>query len=144
MLVNDDQRSTQGRHPGPGKVPWTCQHCRRPAYPGWVMMGAGELNRRRRELEEWETRHPAGKAMLTADLMSYPVPAAWEVICQSCDDLRRVDGDEDDELYSFGTDRASTLSEVLDWCAHLSEKTWIADTNWASILRQLSKAAAAR
>lgn len=98
--MNYSKSSTQARQPGPGKVPWTCHQCGRPAYPGWVV------------------------ALRTS-------PIRWEVVCDGCDEGDGL------SFYDFATERAATWPELAEWCAHLSGKRWLAESNWSELLNAL-------
>ncbi|MGI5414249.1 hypothetical protein [Actinomadura luteofluorescens] len=67
--------------------------------------------------------------ILSPEVMTeYPKAVAWQVHHEACDP-RPGSGD-----YWFGVDRCDTWPKLTHWTGHLMEKSWLAHTNWSSIL----------
>lgn len=56
----------------------------------------------------------------------------WRAYHFTCDPQPESDD------YSIPVERISTLRGVLGWTAHLMGKRWIAETDWADVLRELA------
>lgn len=117
---------------------WTCGVCAEP-----VSNGEGYIHVKYASIERYErdvrNRRAAARAAQEdpeapvfwslADMDKWEWPAAWQVHHRRCD----PDGDSND--YWFDVARARTQAHLIDWTAHLLEKSWLPSTNWASLLR---------
>lgn len=106
-----------------------CEICGDPVLgdEGYLEVDSGAALRRRRvppdPVAEYEIR-----AETLAHFLASP-DIGWH--CYH----RRCDPDPERTTYWIGSDRLTTIEELLDWTAHLMEKDWIGCTNWATVLR---------
>jgi hypothetical protein len=63
--------------------------------------------------------------------------AQWQVHCDGCNP-HRADGCAG--CYWFAVERCSTWAQLVHWTAHLSEKEWLAATNWMDFIRTAAEA----
>jgi hypothetical protein len=64
-----------------------------------------------------------GQSVTGAGLIAHPETVAWRALHSTCDN-------GEDDLYSIPSSKLSTWADLVEWTAHLMEKTWLADTNW--------------
>lgn len=98
---------------------WQCDFCGHAIRgdTGYVFVDWGEAMRRH-TLRRQGTQSP-----------QYPrVP--WHVAHRRCD----PNPDRDD--YWFAANRCRATDDALDWWLHLSEKGWVAETDWPRFVRR--------
>jgi hypothetical protein len=127
-----------------GRITWLCDVCGQPikAKTGYVTVDDGKALRQYGDAEEREFRREVearanGQIAFIelTEMLSWPDSVKWQALHHDCDpDPERGD-------YWFGVERVDTLARLLDWAAHLSEKNWIAQTDWDDLLRTVAAAA---
>ena len=131
--------------PEPMRVPWVCMTCDKPAYPGYVQITYAEARRFQAQTDAWRDAYPGGLygegrtgGLCNMEaLWAMPHAMEWEVVCRTCND-QADDESKADAYYWFDTDRAKTLAELTDWCAHLFGKNFLQDSTWDKLMRRLS------
>jgi hypothetical protein len=79
----------------------------------------------------WEQEHDLGGGIHTmADLDSYPKPAHWRIVHDSCVDIE----DATAVNYWIACDRIDTWRKAAGWTAHLMGKIWFEGTDWDKLL----------
>jgi hypothetical protein len=136
---------------------WVCDGCGEPVADGKGHIEVYDGEAMRYEREELERRRDrsadryAGRqcdlAELTADPPGGPVDSArlafvspseinapgqahWMVFHRGCDPRPDLDG------YGFSVEDCRTLEDLLDWNAHLAEKSWISFTDWHRFIQR--------
>lgn len=119
-----------------------CFICRHPVRcAGYVILYGSDL----RPVEEWwrafDERTSAAEvearargrlhAIDVSDLCGGPDDAPWRLLHATCDDH------EDSGDYWLEIAAPLTVDQLLMWTLHLSEKDWVAHTNWRSFVYQL-------
>lgn len=96
----------------------------REAEEAWQRAGARE--------GDWRLL-PRGVAV--GEMLTWPRPAHWRAVHESdqCDP-RYANGAGVD--YCVPVKEVRTWAGLLEWTAHLMEKTWLQDTDWEDFLRQ--------
>ena len=87
-------------------ITWTCDNC-----GSEISDGAGVLGVPFVQLSNWPDTEPT-----------------WRPLHNACIDPSR-------DVYGLDIETVRTPVGLLKWTAHLIEKPWIGDTNWAGILR---------
>lgn len=114
-----------------------CDGCGKPIEPGdgYLEVDSGaafELHRKRRAA----THPPAnGRSLVPVDvgaLMAAGPDIPWQGWHRACDPH------PDSGTYWFAVERIATIADVLEWTAHLSEKQWLASTDWTRLLRGIA------
>ena len=115
---------------------WSCDICETPIGDddGYITVSDHEIRRYKTEVSTWNAAHPKNQDGLTirplSDWNDYPERVRWRVLHRGCDpNPKSVD-------YWIGVERIRTYPRVLEWTAHLMEKTWLPDTTWRHILRR--------
>lgn len=115
----------------------TCEVCSKPITDGNGFLQIDEVaaNDYERAYETWADRHrtPGGGVTYNIADRSDPPPSkvAWHVFHQDCDP------DPENEGYAIPAGRCSTFPQLISWTAHLLEKRWLPNTNWAGTLRRV-------
>lgn len=120
---------------------WLCDVCERQVLgtdgyihldtaATWRVKMARAEAKRQREATAKDEGHSGFVVVSVAELLDGPDDVQWEVHHRACD----PDPDRDAD-YWFTVDRAATVSHLLDWTLHLSEKRWIEHTNWTRFVR---------
>lgn len=109
---------------------WKCEVCELPIAgdDGVLFMEYGDLRRRDDALDAWRQAHP-GPAYSGEDHATYPERVHWHVRHHAC-------GGEGEAVavYVIESGRIDTWRKVAGWTAHLMEKRWLGDTDWAARL----------
>lgn len=111
----------------------TCQGCGKSlgsGVGGALHVDIGEVNRVEAAHIEHEKAHPRSQGIDVAALMSLPDDARWRIECGDC--APAVGG------YAIEIERCMTWPDLVEWTAHLSEKTWIQYTNWFAFIRAVA------
>jgi hypothetical protein len=113
-----------------------CSACAQPIIQddGYLQVSHRETNEVQqayRALQQGNT-HPHGRPPLDLhDLLDLPEPAAWQADHRECDPFH-----EEASHYRIPADRLRLRADLLDWTAHLMEKTWLPHTDWQKVLRE--------
>lgn len=95
-------------------------------------------DRRTHARVEAELRGDFTRVMATYEMaMEEPAPIEWMVHCDSCNPHER-DGVWCGGCYWFSVDRCKTWAQLIEWTCHLSEKDWLAATNWMDWIRRIA------
>jgi hypothetical protein len=70
-------------------------------------------------------------------VLARPEPAHWHAWHLACDP------EPDGGRYFIDVERIRTAWDVLDWTAHLTQKRWLADTDWFDVVRDIAHRRAA-
>lgn len=111
----------------------TCQKCgtRLGAGVGGILhVDISEVNRVEAAHREYERTHPRSRPIDALALMSLPDDARWRIECGNCTPA--------DEGYAIEIERCMTWPDLVEWTAHLSEKTWLRYTNWFNFIRSVA------
>lgn len=116
------------------QIVWLCNVCGDPIENG---QGYLEVDLRAVfRVEAWWREHrqnnPQGKPVDIDALLSGPEPVRWLAHHADCD------SDPDYSGYWFDIHRARTHAQLLNWTAHLMEKSWLEYTNWSDLIRRLA------
>lgn len=76
--------------------------------------------------EVWNQAHP-GPVPLN-EFLNAPGSVKWQWGHLAC-----VTGD----MYQIPADRFDSLGKALDWTLHMTEKPWLPNTDWNSLVRRL-------
>ncbi|MGW5497748.1 hypothetical protein [Streptomyces olivaceoviridis] len=111
-----------------------CQGCgnRIADDAGYLWVDTGEVNTAQRAARAWEAQHPADgeRGLDLQDLLAYPDQVPWRSHHQRCD------SDRDGSHYRIPAAELRTRADLLDWTAHLMEKSWLRHTDWRDVLRE--------
>lgn len=66
------------------------------------------------------------------DFFDLPPRASWMAWHRECDP------DPDSSSYFIEIGRLSNTWQIIEWTAHLSEKYWLADTDWQDVLQRIA------
>lgn len=115
-----------------------CRHCgRHVGSDGYVYLN-GDSYKFRREynarMEEIKRRpENYGLALIClADLDGLPNEPSWILTHARCDN-------DSADYYNIDAPRISTWRDVAHWSAHLSQKNWFTDTDWAGFVYWLER-----
>lgn len=106
-----------------------CESCRQEIAAGCGFIGVrhSEIVRAR------QAGHGDGSTgALVEDFLNGPGEAVWHTFHFACDN------GADRDYYQIGSERIATWPAVAWWTSHLMEKTWLAVTDWDTVLRELS------
>ncbi len=67
------------------------------------------------------------------DLLAFPEEVRWQANHEECDPAR------DGSHYRIPAFKLRTRADLLDWTAHVMEKTWLPSTDWRDLLREARK-----
>lgn len=67
------------------------------------------------------------------DVLAFPDLVAWHAHHFECDP------DRDHLCYWFDVEKARTHAHLLNWTAHLMEKTWLTYTDWDELIRRQAR-----
>jgi hypothetical protein len=116
-----------------GRLDWRCQACQQPIADGagTLSIDYGDIGR----VQEWQRAHYnpelGGHVYTGADLLDGP-EAHWKVLHHACDPNPDGAGQ-----YHFDVSTIRTLEQTLNWTAHLLDKDWLPDTDWAELIYAL-------
>lgn len=136
-VVHQERTKKQRRTPA---LTWVCDGCHEPIDPlaeGFLQVPPKKIWRRRQEMAAWNERVDAENVgthmrfIRGSLLLEHPKRIHWNVTCKVCDQF------PDDCDYWFTLDRIGTWQEVADWSAHLLEKRWFPESDWARVLYRL-------
>jgi|HubBroStandDraft_6_1064221.scaffolds.fasta_scaffold482978_2 hypothetical protein len=112
-----------------------CETCHFPVArgKGSVYVRTGDLRDHRTAKHDWREAHPDGEAVDLADLVdNYPEDIHWRTAHDACRD------DHDEGCYEIDDEHISTWGGLAHWTAHLMEKTWLQDSDWDDLLREVA------
>lgn len=114
-----------------------CDVCRTPVTGrnGYLQIDEVKAAHRQQAVKGWEDRHrtPGGGVSFNIADKTDPPPARvhWDIYHEACDP------DPENQGYSIPADACATYDQLLVWTAHLLEKTWLPDTDWAATIRRI-------
>lgn len=113
---------------------WTCHICGKPVADeeGCILVRTKDMNDYRNDPARKEPG-PSGFVIYNAaEMMDLRSPAPWVAehydCCEGCG-----------AYYEFDVARIRTLTQVIDWTAHLMQKNWLEETDWPRLLRKVHK-----
>lgn len=115
---------------------WRCDVCRNTlnvnTNDGSIYLDYAEWHANRQADRAWREAHTNQRGWLlcnAAELAEAP-DLRWHVVHDRCDPaaLERYD------VYAIDVARFDTWAKVAGWSAHLSGKSWFADTDWSRLL----------
>jgi hypothetical protein len=116
---------------------WACDECGKPIPDGegYITVSYAEIHAYRQWHDEFDERQriKANGGLISyciSELAGMPDPARWRCLHRSCDPT------PDSTDYWIDIERIRTYPRLLEWTAHLLEKTWLQSTSWRSILRR--------
>lgn len=111
------------------ELDYICDVCGMPVSDGdgSLYVRHADIVARRVDHQEWRRVHGDG-AVSIAELLSLPAIALWMIHHDRC----RPD---ESDGYDIDVEQVRTYRGLLEWTAHLLPKTWLSDTNWASVIR---------
>ena len=96
--------------------------------------GAVKEQRLAKASAEGRTSTPAD--LVTAEeLLAASMAAGWQV---HCDDCNPHNADGCGGCYWFEVERCLTWAQLVDWTAHLAEKSWLEATDWMGFIRDVA------
>ncbi|MFE1928460.1 hypothetical protein ACFW91_38665 [Streptomyces asoensis] len=103
-----------------------CDGCRKPIddEDGYLWIDNQAVNRAQIAAQEWEASHPDG---LISDFADYPEEVRWQTHHATC--APGTGG------YDIPAEKIRSWEQLLDWTAHLMEKTWLGHSDWDDVLR---------
>lgn len=123
-----------------------CMRCRRDIGPKGAFYMPYKERQRQHEAQQRrqafiDSKGTSGLVFWTiGELREYgTVQARWQIHCLPCMSPCYDHPDDPDDTgcggsYWFDRDRAATWPAIASWTAHLMEKDWLADTDWARVL----------
>ncbi|KQV20546.1 MULTISPECIES: hypothetical protein [unclassified Kitasatospora] len=114
-----------------------CNACKKPIddQTGTLWVSNPDLNNYQDAQAAWETRNtmtlPGGAEIVVvnaADLIDHPRRAQWRAHHDACH------GETVTTVYEIQAHRLKTWADLVSWTAHLMEKDWLGDTDWAPLL----------
>lgn len=122
-------------------IRWTCDQCGRPITrgTGYVHVSYTDIHRYEQAVREDKERRAARAAAgdvlaclyKLSDLDSMPSEARWHVHHQACDPNPTSND------YWWPIDRLGTWPGLVEFVAHVSDKTWITSTALSGLLRRV-------
>lgn len=119
----------------PHRLAWLCRACGRPIEDGTGYLHVDHLlvSQRESAREDWERKGRDDFGLSFADFIrDVPDEVPWEAHHAACDP------DPDSGDYWIEIHRVRTHGHLLNWTAHLMEKSWLMDTNWDELIRHMS------
>lgn len=120
--------------PSPVTLTWTCQVCGFPIADraGYLHVDLAKVGQHEAAKIAFEDKHRQGgfvgySAAEWIDEMP-PMPR-WRIHHRACDP------DPDATDYCIDVESARTHASLLDWTAHLLEKSWLRSTTWDDLIR---------
>lgn len=114
------------------KLVWRCDLCDMPIEDGdgYATVSYAELRAHDRDEAAWERRHDGKVVFTLAEFLEGPDPVYWQVLHRECDPSPDSSG------YWIAVERMRSSEQLLDWCAHLLDKSWIQQTTWPELIRR--------
>jgi hypothetical protein len=109
-----------------------CRHCGKQVGTGGYVYCAGDPRKFRREYDKYMSEHSRNGLINGGAFIGAPSEPSWILTHSACDD-------DPADWYSIDAPRISTWRDVAHWSAHLSEKNWFADTDWAGFVYWLER-----
>lgn len=112
---------------------WTCRVCSQPILDsmGYLELSMEEMRTYQREVKAFHKKHSG--FMTLGELMEHPDQVEWKAMHSKCDPEPDVDS-----WYWISLDRISDVWQMLSWTSHLMGKSWIGDTNWHVLLKEVA------
>ncbi len=118
--------------PLPGTLTFRCDGCREPIKGGYLKLNGADLDARQAAKREWVAIYGGQPSVSISDLTMHPKPVRWRFWHEGCDP------DPDGRAaYTIDLQRLRTMTDVVWWTAHLLRKSWLGDTAWGDLLREL-------
>jgi hypothetical protein len=116
------------------RLKWNCDICRKAIGDGggYVLADRAHANQRLRAIAELP-RHEGvvSLAELVDERRDIPPLSRWHAYHNDCDPRPNAEDE-----YVIDVHRIRTLAELVQWNAHLSEKTWIGETDWYRFIQR--------
>ncbi|MER6319275.1 hypothetical protein ABT237_36805 [Streptomyces sp. NPDC001581] len=112
-----------------------CDGCRRPIADddGYLWVDTAEVRRTEEAVRAWEEeRTDAVDGSLSFsgdDIFGYPGKVRWRAHHALCDPA------PGEGAYDIPAAKIRSWEQLLDWTAHLMEKSWLLHTDWDDFLR---------
>ncbi|MFJ5026140.1 hypothetical protein [Streptomyces goshikiensis] len=119
-----------------------CDGCRRPIADddGYLWVDTAEVRRTEEAVRAWEKEHTDGVdgslSFSGADIFGYPEKVRWQAHHALCDPA------PGEGAYDIPAAKIRSWEQLLDWTAHLMEKSWLAHTDWDDFLRGVHRGGA--
>ncbi|MEU3341966.1 hypothetical protein [Streptomyces sp. NPDC006668] len=103
-----------------------CDACGNPIGDddGYLWIDNQAVNQAQVAERQWRADHPDG---LISDFGDYPETVRWQAHHRSCA--------PEAGSYDIPASEIRSWEQLLDWTAHLMEKTWLSCTDWDDVLR---------
>ncbi|MDX3229410.1 hypothetical protein [Streptomyces sp. ME19-01-6] len=105
---------------------------------GYLWIDNDAVNKASRAYADWERQHTVKEGPLEGGVMygagalfDLPDDVPWQAHHAACDPNPDANG------YPIPAEKLRTWGALLDWTAHLMEKSWLAQTDWAQLLRNV-------
>jgi hypothetical protein len=99
---------------------------------GYVTVDVHEAIRAERSRMQWDQDHPGATTL--DELVTRERPVHWVVLHAACDQV------DERGPYTIEVERIRSAWDALAWTDHLIGKTWVAHTDWGSLINQIAKA----
>ncbi|MET9513448.1 hypothetical protein ABZX62_34240 [Streptomyces flavidovirens] len=112
-----------------------CDGCSKPITDdaGYLWVDNREVSRTEHAFRKWEAEHTDaidGSLSFTGGaIFDIPEKVRWQVHHATCDPA------PDASSYDIPATKIRSWAELLEWTAHLMEKSWLTHTDWQDILR---------
>lgn len=117
-------------------ISYRCRECKGLVTKsnGYIHVSLTEAERHREAWDQYRSERVGDFGLVWTkldDLEKLPEPAPWLVHHKNCDP------NPGEYCYWFYVNRADTHEKLLSWTAHLLDKSWLQDTDWADFLYSL-------
>lgn len=111
-----------------------CDGCRKPIADddGYLWVNTTEVRRTEEFVRAWEAERTDTDGSLSfsgGDIFDYPEKVRWQAHHARCDPA------PDAGAYDIPVAKIRSWEQLLDWTAHLMEKSWLPHTDWDDCLR---------
>ena len=113
---------------------WICEACRKPVADGtgYIHVNMHDVGQAEHAVRAWAEKHGDKIGHPLAEYLEWPDAVRWQAHHATCDP--RPDAAD----YWFGVERARTHAHLLNWTAHLMEKTWLEHTDWSELIDRMA------
>lgn len=125
----------------PAKLTWKCSRCGSGIRDrsGWLWVNIDAalavLVEEKAWANRWEHRDEDGwpRPMPAAALDSFPMDVPWISTHEYC----MTEADNECHGYFIDIHRVRSHGDLIAWTAHLSEKSWLGQTNWMHLMHRI-------